>query len=106
VFLGPAGPEPVPQPSGRAELALSLAPRLQGSGEVELVPWSSDGPGMMPGLPKRSWAFSTKAHDQAPAALWIAISVRALMTRHLSTGARHMDSLAGNELYIVIYTYM
>jgi hypothetical protein len=68
-FIGPAGPEPVPQPSGRAELALSLAPRPQGSGEAELVPRLSDSPGLMPGPPKQSWSFSAKAHVQAPTAL-------------------------------------
>jgi hypothetical protein len=62
-FIGPAGPET------SLELALSLAPRLQGSGEEELVLRSSDSPGLMPRPPKRSWAFSAKAHDQVPAGL-------------------------------------
>jgi hypothetical protein len=40
---------------GRGETrALSLAPRLQDSGEAKLVPRSSDSPGLMPGPPKRS----------------------------------------------------
>jgi hypothetical protein len=55
--------------------ALSLALRLQGSGEAELVPRSSDSPGLMPGLPKRSWAFFAKADDQALTVLWITKSV-------------------------------
>jgi hypothetical protein len=79
-FIEPTGPEPTPQPSDGAKLALSLATRLQGSGEVKLVPRLSNSPGLMPGPPKRSWAFSAKAHNQALAALWIAKLVLAPMT--------------------------
>jgi hypothetical protein len=49
--------------------ALSLAPRLQGSGAVKLVPRSSNSPGLMPRPPKQSWAFFAKADDQDLAVL-------------------------------------